>query len=170
MKKLLMLLCLFAAFQSAHSQEDIIQKERIKIDSIIHLITETSAENKKADLLLSIYISIDAYPVLFFDVYKKLYELSQAQNDILLESGAWSAAGQAYRLAGNYIKALECHQRAVNLALKSGNDQVLRFAQNQMANIYKDRQDNEKALALYRAAGGPLLKKTRTTSKTGMRL
>ena len=71
-----------------------------------------------------------------------------------MNPAAWSAAGQGYRLAGNYVKGLEYNQRAVNLALQSGNDKLLRFAQNQMANIYKDRLENEKALALYRAAGG----------------
>ncbi len=154
MKKLLILLYLFAGFQQAWGQEDMLQKERDNIDSIIHLIPEAKDEDKKVDLLLSIYVSIDAYPVVLFEVYQKLYVLSQKKKDIILESGAWSAAGQGYRLAGNYVKGLECNQRAVSLALQSGNDKLLRFAQNQMANIYKDRLENEKALALYRAAGG----------------
>ena len=154
MKKLLILLYLFAGFQRAWGQEDMLQKERDNIDSIIHLIPEAKDEDKKVDLLLSIYVSIDAYPVVLFEVYQKLYVLSQKKKDIILESGAWSAAGQGYRLAGNYVKGLECNQRAVSLALQSGNDKLLRFAQNQMANIYKDRLENEKALALYRAAGG----------------
>ncbi len=154
MKKLLILIYLFAGFQRAWGQEDMLQQERDRVDSIIHLVAEAKEEDKKVDLVQSIYISIDAYPVLLFDVYRQLYVLSQNKKDIILESAAWSAAGQGYRLAGNYVKGLECNQRAVNLAVKSGNDQLLRFAQNQMANIYKDRLENEKALALYRAAGG----------------
>ena len=149
MKKLLILLYLFAGFQQAWSQVEL-QKERARVDSIIHLLAEAKEEDKKVDLVQSIYVAIDAYPVLLFEVYRQLYVLSQKKKDIILESAAWSAAGQGYRLAGNYVKGLEYNQRAVNLALESGNDQLLRFAQNQMANIYKDRLENEKALALYK--------------------
>ncbi|HMU45222.1 MAG TPA: ATP-binding protein [Chitinophagaceae bacterium] len=154
MRKQIILIFLLILSITAKSQENMLQKERGKIDSIIHLVAEAKEENKKVDLLLSIYVSIDAYPVLLLEVSQKLYVLSQNKKDVILESSAWSAAGQGYRLAGNYVKGLECNQRAVNLALQSGNDQLLRFAQNQMANIYKDRLENEKALALYRAAGG----------------
>lgn len=154
MKKQIILFFLLIISITARSQEDAVQRERRNIDSIIQLITVAKDDSNRVDLLLSIYTIIDAYPTLLFEVYKSLYALSQKKKDILLESAAWTAAGQGYRLAGNYVKALECHQRAINLAVQTGNDLLLRFAQNQMANIYKDRQENEKALSLYRAAGG----------------
>lgn len=94
MKKLLLLLCLIAVFQPAICQVDMFQRERSHIDSIIHLISQTNDENKKVDLLFEIYVSIDAYPALFFEVYRKLFELSQNGKDIILESSAWSATGQ----------------------------------------------------------------------------
>ena len=78
--------------------------------------------------------------------------IGEADKDIFSESAALSAAGQAYRLTGNYVKALELHRQAVTAAEKTSNKILIGFALNQMGHIYKDRLENEKALTLYRDA------------------
>ncbi|MGC4101123.1 tetratricopeptide repeat-containing sensor histidine kinase [Ferruginibacter sp.] len=153
MKKILILFYLLCSGIFAKSQNTQEQVIRARLDSIISLIVKENNEENKVDLVLSIYtISIDGYPVLLLEAYKKLYSLSQEKKDIILESSAWSLAGQAYRLSGSYVKALECHYKAIGLAEKSGNMRLLSYARNQNAHIYKDRQENEKALELYRQA------------------
>jgi two-component system NtrC family sensor kinase len=153
MKKLLLitfflLLCTFAKSQDAQ-----VKLIRGRIDSIIQLIRVEKNEDKKVALYLSIYtVSVDGYPVLLLETYQNLYAYSQETKDPLIESCAWSFAGQGYRLSGNYVKALECHYKAVALAEKIGNGLLLAYARNQMAHIYKDREENEKALSLYRLA------------------
>lgn len=157
MKNLLFCIFLSVFCSRAIAQQNPEQLVRIKVDSIISLITKETPDDKKVDLLLSIYsVSIDAYPVLLLETYQKLYTLGQERNDKILESAAWSMAGQSYRLAGNYVKALECHYKAVELATLSHNQMLLNYAYNQMAHIYKDRHENEKALELYRLAATPL--------------
>ena len=151
---LLLFLLVFGSFY-VKGQQEVVQNVRVKIDSIIDLVTKEQKEDRKVEILLSLYdVSIDGFPVLLFETYQKLYLLSQQKKDVIIESSSWSAAGQAYRLTGNYVKALECHQRGVNLAEKSGNVPLFRYALNQMAHIYKDRLENEKALSIYRLAGG----------------
>ena len=158
-----LLLCIFLSVycSSVIAQQNPEQLVRVKLDSIISLITKETPDEKKVDLLLSIYtVSIDAYPVLLLETYKKLYTLGQERNDKILESAAWSMAGQSYRLAGNYVKALECHYKAVELATQSHNQMLLNYAYNQMAHIYKDRHENEKAMELYRLAATPVQSNT----------
>ena len=156
MKYLLLFIFLSTICNKSIAQQNPEQLVRNKVDSIILLLSKDTADNKKVDHILSIYsVSIDAYPVLLLETYQKLYNLGQEKNDKILESAAWSMAGQSYRLAGNYVKALECHYKAVELATQSGNQSLLNYAYNQMAHIYKDRHENEKALELYRLATTP---------------
>ena len=156
MRKIILLLIILSLFNAAKSQQGPEQIVRNKIDSIVSLVSKEKDETKKVNELLSIYaISIDGYPVLLLETYQKLYTLSQEKKDIIIESSGWSLAGQGYRLSGNYVKALECHYKAIALAEQSGNLNLLRYAQNQMRHIYKDRQENDKALELYRLAGTP---------------
>jgi len=154
MKKILLALGLLIAFGSVKSQGNPEQVVRNKIDSIISLVKKEKNEDREVDLMLSLYAaSLDGYPVLLLETYQKLYTLGQEKKDIIIESSAWSMAGQGYRLSGNYVRALECHYKGVALAEKSGNLNLLRYAYNQMGHIYKDRHENEKALQLYRLAG-----------------
>ena len=135
------------------AQQNPEQQVRNKVDSIVRLVSTETEDNRKVDLLLSMYsVSIDAYPVLLLETYQQLYTLALNKKDKIIEASAWSMAGQGYRMAGNYVKALECHYKAVALAEASGNRNILSYSRNQMAHIYKDRLENDKALALYRLA------------------
>ncbi|MBX2935526.1 MAG: hypothetical protein KF825_14885, partial [Ferruginibacter sp.] len=161
MRYLLLYIFLLSFCSRAIAQNNTEQIARNKVDSIILLISKETPVDQKVDILLSIYtVSIDAYPVLLLETYQKLYTLGQERNDKILESAAWSMAGQSYRLAGNYVKALECHYKAVEQATQSHNQLLLNYAYNQMAHIYKDRHENEKALELYRLAATPIQSNT----------
>ncbi|HRG82049.1 MAG TPA: ATP-binding protein [Chitinophagaceae bacterium] len=126
---------------------DIIQ---LRCDSILNLLVQEKDPDRKADLILSFYAtSIDGFPLQLLVLSQKLLDLSRKNNDVFSESAALSAAGQAYRITGSYVKALELHRQALAVAEKSGNKILIGFALNQMAHIYKDRLENDKALALY---------------------
>ncbi|HCW07221.1 MAG TPA: hypothetical protein DGG95_07645 [Cytophagales bacterium] len=131
-------------------QEIIEDKIRHSLDSIFRKMESEKDENKRLDLLLSVYSTqIDAFPLLTLEAYEKLFLISQKIKDPLCESAAWSFAGQGYRLSGNYIKALECHHKAVALAEKTRNLGLLAYAQNQLAHVYKDRDEFDMALHFY---------------------
>ncbi|MFN9781950.1 MAG: ATP-binding protein, partial [Sphingobacteriales bacterium] len=53
---------------------------------------------------------------------------------------------------GNYTKALECHYKAIAIATKFGNNAQIAHSYNQLGNIYKDREENDKAIEIYRIA------------------
>jgi two-component system, NtrC family, sensor kinase len=138
---------------TAYSQENVIEQIQLRCDSILNLLVKEKNDDKKADLITSFYgTAIDGFPLQLLSLSQKLLSIAKQNKDIFAESAAVSAAGQAYRLTGNYVKALELHRQAVALAEKTGNKILLGFALNQMAHIYKDRLENEKALTLYRAA------------------
>ncbi|HQV56020.1 MAG TPA: ATP-binding protein [Chitinophagaceae bacterium] len=138
---------------TAHSQENIPEQIELRCDSILNLLIKEKDENKKADLITSFYgTAIDGFPLQLLSLSQKLLDASKKYNDIFSESAALSAAGQAYRLTGNYVKALELHRQAVTAAEKTSNKILIGFALNQMGHIYKDRLENEKALTLYRDA------------------
>ena len=138
---------------TAYSQENMAQQIQLRCDSILNLLIKEKDEDKKADLITSFYgTAIDGFPLQLLGLSQKLLNVAKQYNDIFSESAALSAAGQAYRLTGNYVKALELHRQAVAVAEQSGNKILIGFALNQMAHIYKDRLENEKALTLYREA------------------
>ena len=123
---------------------------QLRCDSILNLLVQEKNENKKADLVTAFYnTSIDGFPLQLLVLSQKLLDAARKNNDIFCESAALSAAAQAYRLTGNYVKALEWHRQALAVAEKSGNKILIGFAVNQMGHIYKDRLENEKALDLY---------------------
>ncbi len=153
MKKYLLTCCILLAVHIGFSQEQAIQAIRHRSDSLFQLLKTENNKEKKADLIVEFYLtSIDGFPLLLLELGQQLLELAREKNDPMIESAGWSALGQGYRLTGNYARALELHQKAVDLAERSGSDKQLAFAYNQMGHIYKDRQENEKALSLYYTA------------------
>lgn len=153
MKKISLFFCLMITVLPAFSQEDIIQSTRKEVDSILQNIDREKDPEKRFDLILSIYDTrVEGYPLLILETFQKLLLIAQKTDDIIAESNAYSFAGQGYRLSANYIRALEYHHKAIALAEKSGNISVLAWAQNQIGHIYKDREENEKAISLYTAA------------------
>lgn len=122
-------------------------------DSILNLLVKEKGSYEKTSHIMAFYsTSIDGFPLLLLDLSKKLFVAAKQNNDLYIESAAYSASGQGYRLTGNYVRALEYHRRAIELAEQTGDKSLLGFALNQMGHIYKDRLENEKALSIYKEA------------------
>ena len=132
--KNLLSLSLFILFQlAAFAQSKMVEQAVMQCDSILNLLGKEKDANNKADLVLSFYgTSIDGFPLQLLGLSQKLLDVAKQNNDIYAESAALTAAGQGYRLTGNYVKALEFHRKAVGLAEQSGNKLLLGFAINQM--------------------------------------
>jgi two-component system NtrC family sensor kinase len=153
MKITLILFCLVLCIQPLFSQEALFEKIRHEQDSLLNLIEFEPDDTKRIDLILDIYKTrVEAYPLMTLEVGQKLAKLAQKTKDPITETISWSFFGQGYRLSGNYTKGLECHHKAVALAEKIGNKSLIAIAKNQMAHIYKDREENEKALRIYQEA------------------
>jgi len=152
MKRISLLFLLFLGY-TASAQEQAIEINRRYSDSVFQLLKTETNKEKKEDLQSAFYqASIDGFPLLLLELGQKLLDLSRDRKDPMIESSAWSALGQGYRLTGNYVRALELHQKAVALAEQSGSDRTLSFALNQSGHIFKDRLENEQALKIYHAA------------------
>jgi two-component system NtrC family sensor kinase len=113
---------------------------------------------KNADVRFEILLrfnslaGFDASPLEFIEFARKVYKISQKNKDQGAEATAWSMFGQGYRLMGNYTKALECHYKGIAIALKVGNTSQIAHSYNQLGHIYKDREENDKAIQIYHIA------------------
>jgi tetratricopeptide (TPR) repeat protein len=132
-----------------------------RIDSLLSRIDTEQDEKAKVDLIVNIFSpEFETDPNLIIETGWKMLQLAQKNDDIISESAAFSFFGHGYRLAGNTIKGLNYHLKAVQLAEECGNESILALVQCQMAHIYKDREENEKAIRLYQTASEHALKGT----------
>ena len=146
MKIIIPLFCFVAVFHTAFAQT-------LNADSIVQLIAVEKDENKKVDLIFSFYSQgYDANPGTLMEVGQALLNQSNKNKDILTEASAYCFIGFGYRMAGNFIKGLEYHQKALALAEKGGNFSILAMAKNQMGHIYRDREEYDEGLKLYSSA------------------
>jgi tetratricopeptide (TPR) repeat protein len=146
MKKIIILFCFLASIQTAFTQ-------KLNADSIIQKIAAEKDEDKKVDLIFSFYSpGFDANPAVMIEEGQALLKQSEKNKDILLEASAYCFIGFGYRLAGNFIKALEYHQKSLALAEEFGNFSILAMAKNQMGHIYRDREEYDEGLKLYSSA------------------
>jgi len=124
------------------------------IDSFVQKFELEKDFDVRSDMLLSFNSSsgLEADPLYLLDFATKIYKISQKNNDRNAEATAWTYYGQGYRLMGNYTKALECHYKAIAIATKFGNNAQIAHSYNQLGNIYKDREENDKAIEIYRIA------------------
>jgi two-component system NtrC family sensor kinase len=153
-RNLIIILFLFSGL-SLCAQLSVEETIRFQIDSILRNIELENDEAERFNLLISIHRRrIQGFPTLYLETANKANKLAQKFKDPVMEAHSWSLYGQGYRLMGNYIKGLECHHHAIALAEETGNKLVLAIAQNELAHIYKDREENEKALRLYLTALG----------------
>jgi signal transduction histidine kinase len=149
----MLFLCFFVSAKTTFGQIDVIQNTKHSLDSILQNIEKTKDDDKRFKLILSIYnTAVEGYPVLLLETAQRLYKISQKNNSLIDQSSAMSLYGQSYRLSGNYVKGLEYHLKAIALAEKTGIKSLLSVTQNQMGHIYKDREENEKALRIYLTA------------------
>jgi len=146
MKKIITLLCFVSSIQTAFAQ-------KLNIDSLLQKIAVEKDEDKKVDLIFSFHSpGFDANPATMMEAGQASLKQSEKNKDILLEASAYCFIGFGYRMAGNFIKGLEYHQKALALAEKGGNSSILAMAKNQMGHIYRDREEYDEGLKLYSSA------------------
>ena len=143
MKKAITLFCFVVSLQTVSAQ-------KLNVDSILQKIAVEEDADKKIELLAGLHTNeFNNSPNLVIEIGLKMLKQSQADKSIIEESAAYSMLGHGYRLMGNNIKGLDYHHKAIALAEKTGNFSLLAMAENQLAHIYKDRGENEKAIKIY---------------------
>jgi len=143
MKTLITLFCFVASMQIVFAQ-------KLNVDSILQQITIAKDDDTKIELIRSFHThEFNNSPGISIEIGVKLLKLSQNDKNIIEESSAYSFLGQGYRLMGNNIKGLDYHHKAIALAEKSNTFSALAMAENQIAHIYKDRGEYDKAIKLY---------------------
>jgi signal transduction histidine kinase/Tfp pilus assembly protein PilF len=154
MRYFLHIFILFIFSVKGVSQENATASIKIMGDSILKVYELKNDFDERFDILLSFtnFSGLEADPLYCLEFAAKIYKISQKNNDKNAEATAWTYYGQAYRLMGNYTKALECHYKSIAIATKVGNKSQIAFSYNQLGHIYKDREDNHKAIQIYRIA------------------
>jgi tetratricopeptide (TPR) repeat protein len=123
------------------------------IDTLLQKIAVEPDENKRFDLIVDIFSpEFETDPELIIETARKLLVQAQEHEDMISEATAYSFFGHGYRLSGNRIKGLDYHIKALQLAEETGNESLMAMVENQMAHIYKDRDENKKAIQLYLSA------------------
>ncbi len=146
MKKILIILSLFTIAQNLFAQ-------KANVDSVVHAISVSKNDSVKIALIVSLFTpEANNNADYVIDIGLKLLKQAEVDKNSIEESSAYSFFGQGYRLLGNYVKALSYHQKAFALAEQINNPSLLSLVENQMAHIYKDRNESEKAIQLYTSA------------------
>jgi tetratricopeptide (TPR) repeat protein len=110
-------------------------------------------KTKKVDLIFSFFSpGFDSNPGTLMEAGQALLKQSEKNKDILIEASAYCFIGFGYRMAGNFIKGLEYHQKALTQAEKCGNLSILAMTKNLMGHIYRDREEYDEGLKLYLSA------------------
>ena len=154
MRYILHIFFLFILSAKVFAQDKTTLELRKMGDSILKVYELKNDFDERSDILLSFtnFSGLEADPIYCLEFAAKIYKISQKNNDRNAEATAWTYYGQGYRLMGNYTKALECHYKSIAIATKIGNKSQIAFSYNQLGNIYKDREENDKAIEIYRIA------------------
>jgi two-component system, NtrC family, sensor kinase len=99
------------------------------------------------DLIL---LSDDKAPLPLLEEAKAVFALAQKKKDATIECVAISMYAQAYRITGDFAKSQQYHFKAIDMAKKLSNYSLLGYALNQSGHMYKDREENDKAIAIYK--------------------
>ena len=119
-------------------------------DSILKKIAVERDEDKKVDLIISIWeVGFDRDPYLLIQTGQALLVQAHKNNDIIEETSAYCILGTGYRISGNPIRALQVQQKGLVLAEKAGNFSILAMIKNQMAHTYRDREEWGNAFKIY---------------------
>ncbi|MFT3910269.1 MAG: tetratricopeptide repeat protein [Ferruginibacter sp.] len=146
MKKIIAIICFVVSTQITFAQ-------KLNIDSMLQQVSLEKDANKKVDIISRFYNSeINNNPPYIIEVGRKMLKQSQDHKDDVEEASAYSVLGQGYRLLGSNIRALEYHHKAIAMAEKNGNNSLLGIAENQIAHIYKDREQYDKAIQFYKSS------------------
>jgi tetratricopeptide (TPR) repeat protein len=134
-------------------QPPLLLSDTAKLESILRKVRIEQDANKKMDLFVSMYSPwFEGDPYLLIKTGSRILRQARTDKDLISEANAYCFLGHGYRLAGNTVKGLDYHHKAVALAEKSGNETLLGLVNNQIGHIYKDREENRQALTLYRKA------------------
>jgi len=97
-----------------------------------------------------VLLSDDKAPIPQLEEAKYLFDLSLKKKDSYSECVSLSMYGQGCRITGNFTKALHYHQKAIELSKQLNDKSLMGFVLNQSAHIYKDREENSKAISIYK--------------------
>jgi signal transduction histidine kinase len=95
-------------------------------------------------------LSDDKAPLPLMEEAKQIDLLADQKKDTYLKTFAMSMYGQAYRLAGDFTKALQYHYKAIELAKSLKDNSMIGYTLNQSGHIFKDREDVEKSVEIYK--------------------
>ncbi|MCA6498570.1 MAG: tetratricopeptide repeat protein [Chitinophagaceae bacterium] len=154
MRYILHIFFLFILSVKGFSQENTTAPVKKMMDSILKVYELEKNDVVRYEMLLRFITlsGLEADPLEFIEFARKVYKISQKNKDKGAEATALTMFGQGYRLMGNYTKALECHYKGIAIALKVGNKLQISHSYNQLGHIYKDREENDKAIEIYRMA------------------
>ncbi len=144
--------CSIAFFFTLFSLQHLVA-QTTHVDSLLQLIAVERDDAKRVDLIISIFSpEFETDPGLIIETGRQLLNQAENNEDQISEAVAYSFFGHGYRLSGNSIEGLDYHIKALQLAEKCGNQSILALVKSQMAHIYKDREENGKAIRLYMEA------------------
>ena len=123
-------------------------------DSVIFKQIENETDPAKLHDLVTqlIILSDDKSAIPLLEEAKLVLAIAQKKKDVFLECAAMGLSGQGYRLTGNFARALQYHYKAIELSKSQPDPSLTAYVVNQSAHIYKDREEFQKAIALYREA------------------
>lgn len=126
--------------------------QQAQIDSLLQLLDNQyqKKDSNRIDLLVDIsqlYLRID--PDKALDLGKESLRLSITSGYKNKLSSIYNNTGTAYRLKGEYKKALSFHERAFDNDTKNGNRQGLALSANNIGNVYLKQGNYTKAIANY---------------------
>ncbi|MDZ4713942.1 MAG: ATP-binding protein [Cytophagales bacterium] len=149
---------LLVSFFLAHSffcnSQNFAVGELTHSDSVLFMQIENETDPAKLHDLVTqlIFLSDDKSAIPLLEEAKLVLAIAQKKKDIFTECVAMALSGQGYRLTGNFARALQYHYKAIELSKRQTDQSLIAFAINQSAHIYKDREEYQKAIALYREA------------------
>ena len=120
---------------------------------ILDQLQNTNDPEKTRGLTIDlILLSDDKAPLSLLQEARLLYNLAKIKQDQFAEAVALSFYGQGFRITGDFTRAQQYHFKAIELSRKLGDKSLIGYTLNQSAHIYKDREENDKAVGVYRQA------------------
>lgn len=148
--------------ESAGNAVQPVQLEQVHVepkqDSLIMRIAAEPDPIRQYRMLAILFEKVPEASALGIELTKRLNGAAIRADNLVLEALSNSILGTRYRWMGNPVRALQCHQKAIELAQKSENTFALTVAYRQTGHIYKDREDYASALKYYRLSLAPALK------------
>ena len=123
-----------------------------RLDSLFTVLAQEKNEDRQLDLILKhIYKGIDV-PDETMRLAQRLIDVGKQTNTLAPQASGLCKLGSQYRFLGNPVRALQQHQQAMAVARQLGNPTLLSIVLRQAAHVYKDREENRRAISLYKEA------------------